>query len=570
MLAAVLLTATASSCSSFLDINNNPNSLTSDTPPTPALMLAQALNTTANNYSVSYNSYANFAVDYWGKSGVVSGYAEERTYNYTSNYYANLWSATYDNLNDYQYIQTQGTNGNYAYHAAVARIMKAYNYLLLVDQYGNIPYTQALKGRDNTAPTYDRAETIYDDLLLQLQGAITDINATSAKATAAGTLNTIVPLGPEDVVFNGGTAALLNWKRFANSLQLRILLRESQTKDAARNASVATKLAALQTAADGFITADVAVNPGYLQSSGQQNPFFTTYGLTAAGGSSGTRYYQIPTRYVLNQYVGNKDPRVSQLYAAVSASQTANNPSRRITATYVGATTTGATASTVTTGIYSGTNAGEPDPPGLSDGAVASFMRIGNIAPSYGGPLTGAGILKGLNAPTPLMLLSEHLFNRAEAEARSLFTGGDAAATTNYNSGVLSSFLTFYRTAATPPGTVAAASPTATPGYPQYTVYMAANTTNPLVTYSAATSTAAKISAILFQKYLAENSIASTEALADYRRTGQPAIMISVDPQAQARGKVPYRLFYPQSELNTNSNNVPQGVTQYSPIFWQN
>ena len=75
-LAGAALATAATGCSSFLDINNNPNSQTSVTPDT---QLASALTVTAANYTggvnagTNYSSYSSFAVGYWGKSGTVSG-----------------------------------------------------------------------------------------------------------------------------------------------------------------------------------------------------------------------------------------------------------------------------------------------------------------------------------------------------------------------------------------------------------------------------------------------------------------------------------------------------------------
>ena len=203
--AVAALTMAASGCSSFLDINTNPNSLTAAT---PDAILAQALSVTANNYTgggTSYNSYSSWVAGYWGKSGVVSGYGEEITYNYSTSYYSGLFNNSYDNLNDYQVIINQGAT-TYPRHAAIARIMKVYNYLLLVDQYGDVPYTQALLGADNTRPAYDKAADIYRDFIVQLNGAITDINAAAAAGRA---------VGAEDIVFGGN---MTRWKQFANSL----------------------------------------------------------------------------------------------------------------------------------------------------------------------------------------------------------------------------------------------------------------------------------------------------------------------------------------------------------------
>jgi hypothetical protein len=239
MLVAVALTAAATGCKSFLDINSNPNNPTSVT---PDAVLAQALATTAANYTgnnPSFNSYASWVASYWGKTAVVSGYGEEQTYNYSSSYYQGLWSQTYDNLNDYNIIQVNGTANAYPYHAAIARIMKVYNFQLLVDEYGDIPYSQALKGIPNVVPTYDKAADIYKDLLVQLDGAISDINKTDASATSTFTPRTV---GAEDIVFQGD---MKRWKQFANSLKLRILLRESQTGDASLNATVKTQMGLL-------------------------------------------------------------------------------------------------------------------------------------------------------------------------------------------------------------------------------------------------------------------------------------------------------------------------------------
>lgn len=542
MLVAAAITTAASSCSSFLDINSNPNQALTVA---PSAILAQALSVTAANYTgnnPSFNSYASWVASYWGKTGVVSGYGEELTYNYSSSYYAGLFANTYDNLNDYNIIQTQGTANGYPYHAAIARIMKAYNFLLLVDEYGDIPYSQALQAGTNVTPTYDKAADIYKDLLVQLTGAIDDINKTNATATA-----TFTPLavGVEDIVFSGN---MTKWKQFANSLKLRILLRESQTTDATLNASVTQQLVALQTATDGFITADVVAQPGYAQSSGQQNPLYNRYAYTAAGTSATERQYQIPTQYILNQYINNNDPRLTQLYT-------------------IGARTTG----TVTTPEYIGAVPGQSNAPSFVAPIVASRIRGANAATATG------GILKGLNAPTAIMLLSEHLFSKAEAETRGLFTGGDAAAKIDYLDGIKASFIYFYRAASVTNATInastlAASTTAGAAGIDQYNTYInaAANATNPLVSYDngVVNGTLGKQAIIIYQKYLALNSVASTEAWDDYRRTAQPKLPASSQSQSPRADKLPTRLLYPLGEVSTNAANIPTGVTQYTKIFW--
>lgn len=571
LFAAALATAT-SGCKDFLDVNANPNVATSVT---PDALLANALVTTAANYTggvsagSNYNSYSSFAAGFWGKSGTVSGFSQERTYTYSTTYYQALWNNTYDNLEDYQQIQTQGAT-TFPNHAAIARIMKVYNYLLLVDEYGDIPYTNALKGLANTTPSYDKAADIYKDLVVQLKGAVADINTAAANANAP-------VVGNEDVVFGGGATGMLRWKQFANSLRLRILLRESSTNDAALNTYVATEMATLQTAADGFIARDVVVNPTYTANTNQQNPFYDRYGFAAGATRAQSEYsYILPTNYIIRQYESNSDPRITQLY--------------RVGQKNVAGTTTAVAG-------YAGTDLGEGTPPQFdpTDGATVGSRF-----------LQGGTFLKSATAPTVLMLLSEQLFSKAEAETRNLFTGGDAAARQDFYNGILASFITTYRDGNTTPAVLPASSVpflgpyngatpqplpaavpliTAVPGGTPDTAYINRNTRagNGLVNWEATTTTVregtdassspttplitpravSKTDKILYQKYLAENTIASTEAWDDYRRTAQPKFK-----RALTTNPLPARLFYPQTEVSTNAANIPAGVNSSTKIFW--
>lgn len=561
MFAAIALATAATGCKSFLDINNNPNQPTSVA---PDAILAQALTVTAQTYTGgapstqdSYNSYASWAAGYWGKTAVVSGYGEELTYNYSANFYARLWANTYDNLNDYNIIQNGAAN--YPYHAAIARIMKVYNFQLLVDEYGDIPYSQALLGATNATPKYDKAADIYKDLLVQLDGAIADINKTNASATAAFTPRAV---GSEDIVFGGD---MKKWKQFANSLKLRILLRESQTSDATLNATVKTQLAALQTSAatDGFIDADVVAQPTYAQASGQQNPLYNRYAYTAAGSNATERSYQIPTQFILNQYLQNKDPRVAQLY---TKGRRVLFPTDKVKAD--------------TLSQYVGSVPGESNPPNVVLPLIGSRFLGANAQ-----GVTG-GFFKGVSNPTVLMLLSEHLFSKAEAEALGLFPSGDAKG--DYLAAIQASFSYFYRSGTASPSTVA--------GTDQYNQYIAANPTNGLVNWDSNTTTVptyngtlttridgspaldttrlatprtvSKQEKIIYQKYLAMNTVASTEAWDDYRRTSFPKLAYSSQSSSTRADKLPTRLFYPQSEINTNSANIPANITQFTKIFW--
>jgi len=93
---------------------------------------------------------------------------------------------------------------------AIIDILEVYTYHVLVDCNGDIPYTEALGGREHPSPKYDDAATIYADLISRL-------------GADAAALNSAYPaMGDADVIYNGDVDS---WFRFANSLQLRLAMR---------------------------------------------------------------------------------------------------------------------------------------------------------------------------------------------------------------------------------------------------------------------------------------------------------------------------------------------------------
>jgi hypothetical protein len=101
----------------------------------------------------------------------------------------------------------------------MARIMKAYVFQVLVDTYGDVPYTQAGQGfiQGINLPKYDDQKVIYADLLNELDQATKALDATKAVETA-------------DLFYKGNVA---QWKRLGNSLLLRTAMRYSKV-DAAK------------------------------------------------------------------------------------------------------------------------------------------------------------------------------------------------------------------------------------------------------------------------------------------------------------------------------------------------
>lgn len=97
-----------------------------------------------------------------------------------------------------------------------ARILRAYNFMRLTDYYGNIPYSEALKGTTDGIffPQYDTQEFIYKDLLKEVSEATKALNA---GITGDG-------FAEADLFYAGDIA---KWKKFGNSLMLRMAMRIS-------------------------------------------------------------------------------------------------------------------------------------------------------------------------------------------------------------------------------------------------------------------------------------------------------------------------------------------------------
>lgn len=110
-------------------------------------------------------------------------------------------------------------------------VVEVYAWHVLVDTFGDIPYSEALKA-DITLPAYDDAATIYSDLISRLGNVGADLQAGQGFTGA-------------DVIYGGNMA---KWEKFANSLRLRLGMRladvnpslSQQTAEAAISAGVFT------------------------------------------------------------------------------------------------------------------------------------------------------------------------------------------------------------------------------------------------------------------------------------------------------------------------------------------
>ena len=296
---------------SFYDINDNPNAVTEEKV-TSELVLPYALHN-AGEMSIYYGWLNNW-MGYWSNSGSFAPNSEETTYNITGSFSETNWSFIYNMLYDFHVVEQKAPGEGKHFYAGIAKVIKAKFFQDLVDLYGNIPYTEAFN-KEHPAPAYDEAAFIYSDLQTVLDSAIYIFNNYPVPAAAA----------TYDIVYQGDENL---WIRFANSIKLRLLIRQSEVpgfNPAPEIAKIVSEGGVLQSGE----TADV--NPGYVNEDGKQNPFYATYGYNAIGNdaSPNTR----ANAFFVSLLKSNNDPRLSRFFRPATSP---TNPSNQYVGTVYG------------------------------------------------------------------------------------------------------------------------------------------------------------------------------------------------------------------------------------------
>lgn len=284
------------SCSDdYLDVNTDTNSPTiAVLGPELVLPVAQYWSAEINHRNRYSNTIGNLFMANWSQSDGFSWYSDEFLYNITTSFYSIIWDRTYRNaLKQYRVLQSY-EGEQYANYSAIGKIMESYHFQILVDIYGDIPYSEAVLRGENPTPAYDDAQAIYADLIVQLSAAMALIDGATADA--------LVPSN-DDIAFNGDMDL---WKKFANTIKLRILVRQSGV--GALNSSFS------ELASVGFITDDVVVQPGYAVVENQQSPFWNAYGKDSGGNVINNNQATCATPFVLDFLDSNNDPRIDFIY----------------------------------------------------------------------------------------------------------------------------------------------------------------------------------------------------------------------------------------------------------------
>src|SRR5688572_26683947 len=166
------------------------------------------------------------------------------------------------NLNTDEATKTAAAaDGLNANQIAIAKIMMSWYYLHMTDRWGDLPYSEALKGAEVLKPVFDSQEEIYDGVFQTLKDAVAMIvTSVSSNEEIKG-----------DVILNGNMGM---WIKFANTIRLNAATRLSKI-----NPSKAASEFALAVTA-GVINAvnnSENIKFNYLNVQTYENPYYNSF-----------------------------------------------------------------------------------------------------------------------------------------------------------------------------------------------------------------------------------------------------------------------------------------------------
>lgn len=490
-------------------INKNPDSPT-DASASFSEILPASLQSTSYILANTNTTFLQNYMGFWARSGDFQPTVDEESYSFTTGFAPSvgLWNALYSNATNYNITQSKAKAAGAGIYEGIARIMKAQAFQFLVDVYGNVPYSQALKGTTIPTPAYDNGVDIYKNLFRELDSAIITL-----KSPAAG-IDKNPGIATTDFVYGGNTT---KWIKFANTLKLRLLVHAFKVT----SINAAAEMAIINTEGSGFLGAgeSAQINPGFVST--KPTPYYRSFVQNEAGTATGNSVRA--NEFAIGYYNWNGDPRINRFYVAPSS------------------------------GTHKGIKYGLTPPPSA------------NLGGTFLSKVSGPGLLPNGAASNAWILTSvESLFLQAEARERNIITTG-ATAKDRLRDAIRESFVWLGLTAAQADTYVAnnATYPDVDyNGVSQGAGLPAGGIFTILSQKWFALNSIATLE--LWTDYRRTDFLLGSGGGFD------PGPPISVLPQNTAT-KIPVRLLYPQNEYNYNATNVGgQGVVDKftSKIFW--
>lgn len=450
----------------------------------------------------------------------------------------NKWAVSYQSvLKNIQLMNTKAAEKGLKRHIGMGQVLEAYTIVNLVDNFGDVPYTEALKGASNLNAKADTGASIYNAALVLLDKAIVNFSGTSPETT---TFN--------DFYYKKDWA---KWTKLANSIKMKIYIQRrlvDPTAIASFNTIVATGNF-MQTASDDFqFEWNSTVNNPDGRSPLYRDNYLTT----------GTSEYQ--SNWFMDLMQSDKsiaDPRMKFFFYRQINGQSPIDPTTlkcSIEPAPVHYVTGGYTYCTVANGYWGrdhGDNFGVP-PDADKKTAYGLYPAGGRFDDNTFKTVNNLSGAKG-DGITPILLSSTMDFYRAEAA----LYGGIGSAKAFILSGVQKSFTKVRGFISRDAGAIVATVPALT----RDVTYMTEVGTR----FDAATLTGQR--EILAKELFISLFGNGTDAYNFYRRTGFPQrIQPNLEPNP---GQFIRSFLYPANESSSNSN-MQQKASVSVRVFWDN
>lgn len=530
---------------SYLD---NPNS------PLPSAANSDLyLNVVQLNFASIFNGFSDIGMQVT-RQIVMYGPTYQNAYSPQT--FDGLWQTSYSGFMKHANALIPIANNEKKYVVVgMTKIMKAYVLMTLVDYFGDVPYTEANLGSENTNPKVDKGKDVYAAAIALLDEAIVDLGKTPISYPGAsdffyGTTSA-----------NGGRA---KWITLAKTLKLRAYMTTRLT-----DATAKAKIDALITENDLIDTPaeDFEFKYGTKQTNpNSRHPRYNgNYSATgSAGDYMGTYFMWSMVRekasFSNNAANDKSDPRTRYYFyrqrinyadvnqASSSCSVSPPPPHYPV----------GMPFCLLTSGFWGrdhGDNSGIP-PDGPFRTTVGIYPCGGDFDANQGASvgLTRGGQGAGIE---PIWQSAFTDFLRAEA---SLVLASPGNARTLLESGIRKSFA---KVIGFPATINVVPNPTFVPSQTRQDDYV---NNGVLAKYDAAATTSDKLEIIMKEYYLAlwGNGI---DAYNNYRRTGKPSNMQL--PIVSAPGAFTSSMFYPSVHVNLN-NTATQKTGVDVHVFWDN
>lgn len=254
---AGLMLLSSVSCSDYLDINKNPNY--------PAevnytVLLPSGIAATAAVLGSSYELYGGMWAQHYTQGQTSNQYNTIVNYSITNTSENRMWNTPYSiALPDLDLVINQTEAIGAWNYWAIAKVMMAFNYHVLVDTYGSIPFTEALKGDENLFnPKFDDSKTV---VYPGIHALLDEVIAKAADLEGAS----LPDLTTQDFIFGTPDGTDMHkWVAFAKSLKLKLYMRDFEANKAAiRSLLSENDLLAVDAKMDLFLDLENKSNPLY-------------------------------------------------------------------------------------------------------------------------------------------------------------------------------------------------------------------------------------------------------------------------------------------------------------------